>query len=410
MQVIRSVARLAALLRPLAAAFAVVAIVAASGCTSSEPQTFEKAASDATDRLVAQTGKLPSFLAKIESTLTKPDPKLPRRTVTIDPMIDTITGQQTEATILFERRVAQRMSSLYPQFEFLPFQTANLARAQYLLTGTIARVPTAPLGKPTVRLNLALTELRTGIVVAQAWSLAREENLDQTPTRYYRDVPVLIRDKVVEGYANTTTTTPGQRADAYYLERIGAASLINEATTLYNAEKYEDALGQYRSALSSPLGEQLRVQSGIYLSSMRLGNTSDAEQAFGRIVALGIAYNELGVKFLFNPGSTDFWSDPKISGAYGMWLRQIAREAVNTRSCIAIIGHTSRSGPGPVNDALSLKRAQYVRQRLAQEAPELGPRTRAEGMGFRENIVGSGTDNGFDVLDRRVEFKIVPCS
>ena len=399
MQVIRSLAR-------AVLAFAALALAA---CTSSDPQTFEKAASDATDRLVAQTGKLPAFLAKIESTLTKPDPKLTRRTVIIDPMIDTITGQQTEATVLFERRVVQRMASLYPQFEFLTFQAANLARAQYLLTGTIARVPTAPLGKPTVRLNLALTELRSGVVVAQAWSLAREEYLDQTPTRYYRDVPVLIKDKVVEGYATTTTTTPGQRADAYYLERIGAASVISEATSLYNAEKYQDALGQYRTALSSPQGEQLRVQSGIYLSSMRLGNTAEAEQAFGRIVALGIAYNELGVKFLFNPGSTEFWSDPKISGAYGMWLRQIAREAVNTKSCVAIIGHTSRSGPGPVNDALSLKRAQYVRQRLAQEAPELGPRSSALGMGFRENIVGSGTDNGFDVLDRRVEFKIVPC-
>jgi len=305
MQVIRSLAR-------AVLAFAALALAA---CTSSDPQTFEKAASDATDRLVAQTGKLPAFLAKIESTLTKPDPKLTRRTVIIDPMIDTITGQQTEATVLFERRVVQRMASLYPQFEFLTFQAANLARAQYLLTGTIARVPTAPLGKPTVRLNLALTELRSGVVVAQAWSLAREENLDQTPTRYYRDVPVLIKDKVVEGYATTTTTTPGQRADAYYLERIGAASVISEATSLYNAEKYQDALGQYRTALSSPQGEQLRVQSGIYLSSMRLGNTAEAEQAFGRIVALGIAYNELGVKFLFNPGSTEFWSDPKISGA-----------------------------------------------------------------------------------------------
>ena len=270
-------------------------------------------------------------------------------------------------------------------------------------------MPTAPLGKPTVRLNLALTELRTGMVVAQAWSLAREENLDQTPSRYYRDIPVLIKDKVVEGYAKTSTTPAGQHADPYYLERLGAASVISEATTLYNAEKYQDALGQYRSALSTPQGEQLRVQSGIYLSSMRLGNIADAEQAFGRIVALGIEYNELGVKFLFNPGSVDFWSDPKISGAYGMWLRQIAHEAIAAHSCIAIIGHTSRSGPGPVNDALSLKRAQYVRQRLIVDAPELAGRTRAEGMGFRQNIVGSGTDDGFDVLDRRVEFRIIPC-
>jgi outer membrane protein OmpA-like peptidoglycan-associated protein len=186
--------------------------------------------------------------------------------------------------------------------------------------------------------------------------------------------------------------------------------VIHEATTLYNQERYVEALGKYRSALAMPAGEQIRVVNGIYLSAAKLGRTAEAEQAFARVVALGIAYNELGVKFLFNPSSVDFWSDPKISGAYGMWLRQIAREAVAAKSCIAIVGHTSRSGPGPINDSLSLKRAQYVRQRLIVEAPELAGRTRAEGMGFRQNIVGSGTDNGFDVLDRRVEFKIVPCA
>ncbi len=388
-------------------------VVAAAGllasCSASGPQTFEKAAADATDSLVAQTGRLPAFLARIEGLLSKPDPKLPKRTIVLDPMLDTITGQQTETTALFERRVTQRIGNNYPQFEFLPFQSANLARAQYLLTGTMARVP-GPIGKTAVRLSLALTDLKSGLVVAQASALSSEDNLDSTPSRYYKDSPILIKDKVVEGYAKTTTTAAGQRADPYYMERIGAASVISEATSLYNAEKYQDALGTYRTALSTPQGEQLRVQSGIYLSNMKLGRTAEAEEAFGRIVALGIAYNELGVKFLFNPGSVEFWADPKISGSYGMWLRQIAREAVSSKSCMAILGHTSHSGPAPINDALSLKRAAYVRQRLAQEAPELAARTRAEGMGFRQNIVGSGTDNSFDVLDRRVEFKIVPCA
>ena len=93
-----------------------------------------------------------------------------------------------------------------------------------------------------------------------------------------------------------------------------------------------------------------------------------------------------------------------------MWLRQIAREAIAAKSCIAIIGHTSRSGPGPINDALSLKRA-AVRPPAPRSSrrPSSAGRTRAEGMGFRQNIVGSGTDDGFDVLDRRVEFRIVPC-
>ncbi|MEO8835913.1 MAG: OmpA family protein, partial [Caldimonas sp.] len=346
--------------------------VCLAACSTSEPQTFEKAAAEATDDLVAQTGKLPAFLARIESSLTKPDPKLPRRTIVLDPMLDTITGQQTETTALFERRVTQRIGNIYPQFEFLPFQTANLARAQYLLTGTMSRVPTAPLGSPTVRLSLALTDLKTGLIAAQASALAKEENLDSTPSPYYKDSPVLIKDKVVEGYARTTSTPRGQRADPYYLERIAAASVISEATSLYNAEKYQDALGQYRSALATPQGEQLRAQSGVYLSNVKLGRTAEAEQAFGQIVALGIAYNELGVKFLFSPGSVEFWSDPKISGSYGMWLRQIALAAVGAKSCMAIVGHTSRSGPAAVNDALSLKRAAYVRQRLIQEAPELG--------------------------------------
>ena len=379
-----------------------------AACNSSEPQTFEKAAADATDSLVAQTGKLPSFLARIEATISTPDANTSRRSIVLDPMLDMITGQQTETTLLFERRVTQRMAAKFPQFEFLPFQAANLVRAQYLLTGTMTRVTTEI--KPTVRLSLALTDIKSGLVVAQASALARAENLDSTPSRYYRDSPVLIKDKVVEGYARTTTTAPGQRADPYYMERIGVGTVITEATTLYNAERYQDALGQYQTALATPQGQQLRAESGLYLTNMKLGHVAEAEQSFGRIVALGIAYNELGVKFLFNPGSVEFWGDPKISGAYQMWLRQIARGTVAAGSCMTIVGHTSKSGQAAVNDALSLKRAATIRQRLTAEQPVLATRTKAEGMGFRQNIVGSGTDNGFDVLDRRVEFKILPCS
>ena len=75
----------------------------------------------------------------------------------------------------------------------------------------------------------------------------------------------------------------------------------------------------------------MRVVNGIYLASEKLGRSAEAEQAFGRVVAMGIAYRQLGVKFLFNPGSTEFWSDPKISGPYAMWLRQIARESRRPR-------------------------------------------------------------------------------
>jgi len=115
------------------------------------------------------------------------------------------------------------------------------------------------------------------------------------------------------------------------------------------------------------------------------------------------------VKFLFNPGTTQFWTDPRINSPYPMWLRQIARESTSAKVCMDIVGHTSRTGRASVNDALSLRRATDIQRRLIAESRELATRTNATGVGSRENLIGSGTDDGIDVLDRRVEFRIVPC-
>ena len=304
--------------------------------------------------------------------------------------------------------MTERIAEKHPVVETLPFQSANLAKAQYLLTGTMTRTP-GERGRNAFRISLSLTELKTAQVVAQASAVARDDGIDTSPTAYYRDSPVLVKDRVIEGYMRTAATLPGERADAYYLERVAAATVINEATTLYNAERYQDALGRYNSAASTPAGQQMRVLNGQYLTNWKLGRTAEAEQAFAKVVALGIAYRELGVKFLFNPGSTEFWSDTRVSGAYGMWLRQIAREGAASKVCMDVVGHTSHTGSEQVNDVLSRQRADAIRQRLASEVPELSGRTKATGMGFRQNIVGSGTDNVVDALDRRVEFKIVPC-
>ncbi|HZV92078.1 MAG TPA: OmpA family protein, partial [Caldimonas sp.] len=290
----------------------------------------------------------------------------------------------------------------------LPFDSATLSKAQYLLTGTMSRV--GDKSRHALHIDLALTDLKNGTVVAQASALARDQGLDHTPLAYYRDSPILVKDQVTDGYARTSSTPPGQHADAFYFDRIATATLISEATALYNQERYEPSLDLYRRALATPSGEQIRVLNGIYLATARLGRSAEAEQAFGRIVAFGIAHNQLGVKFLFNPGSTEFWADPKVSGAYAMWLRQIAKESTAAHACMDIVGHTSRTGSEQSNDVLSLQRANFIRQRLTADAPLLTERTKTSGMGFRQNIVGSGTDNAVDALDRRVEFKIVPCS
>ena len=398
------------MIRRLSAYATVLLIVA--GCATAPPaptptptsdtseRSFDEALNVATDGLVAQLQRRPGRSTKKEDKLR----------VVIDPMVDAASGQQSGATRLLEERVADRLRSNDSQFDVVPFQIANLSKAQFLLTGTMTRVASGqPGARQVFQIDLALTDLKTGMVVAQASSRARDEALDTSPTPYYRDSPILIKDKVVDGYISTSKTPPGQAADPVYFERVATATIISEATLAYNKESYQDALSLYRNAAATPSGEQLRVLNGIYLASWKLGRTNEAEEAFGKVVALGLSSNNLGVKFLFNPGTTDFWSDPQVSGPYGLWLRQIARQAVATKVCMSVVGHTSLTGSESYNDRLSQRRAAYIKQRLDTEAPELAARTRASGMGFRENLVGAGTDDARDALDRRVEFKITEC-
>jgi outer membrane protein OmpA-like peptidoglycan-associated protein len=387
---------------------AVLVMLGGAGCQSTGPTVisnelpFDQAVVAATDGLVGQTQKLPAFLAKVEAKVVK-------RPIVIDPMLDAASGQQTGVTRLLEQRVSERLRSEHPQFELMPFQGTNLQRAQYLLTGTMVRASGGGARKPFT-INLALIEMSSRNVVAQASALARDDGLDTRPTPYYQDSPILVKDQVIDGYIRTAQTAPGQPADAYYLDRVAAAALINDATAAYNANQYQDALGLYRNVLSLPAGEQLRALNGVYLASWKLGRVQDAEQAFGRVVAYGLATRNLGVKFLFNPGTTDFWSDPKVNGPYAIWLRQIARQAGASKVCMDVVGHTSRTGSEQTNERLSQARAVAIKQKLDAEVGELATRTRASGVGWRENIIGTGSDDVSDALDRRVEFKITNCS
>lgn len=384
-------------------------LLAVAGCQTPPPAPVQRASNDAVafDQAVAMAADSLAAQVKPPETLLSRLEKPAKRPVLMDPSLDAASGQQTALTRRLDQKVNDRLRTHAALFEVLPFAQTSVARAQYLLVGTITRLEAA---RSAFQIHLSLTELKTGKVVAQASSRARDEGFDTTPTPYYRDTPViLLKDRVVDGYLRTAQVAPGQPADAAYLERVTAAAMIQEATTAYDAERYQEALGLYRGALATAAGEQMRTLNGVYLSNWKLGNLGEAEQAFGKVVALGLASKSLGVKFLFNPGGTDFWSDSKISGPYALWLRQIARQAAGSRVCMEVVGHTSHTGSEAFNDRLSAQRAAFIRSKLEAEAPALAGRLKASGVGFRENLIGTGTDDASDALDRRVEFKVGDC-
>ena len=358
---------------------------------------LDKAVAHATDDIFTQAQERSGFFGAWS-----------KRSLVIDPLLDGVSGQQTGVMQAIELKIGERVQSGHTQWDVLPFRPANVSQAQYLMAGTLT--PSQQSGSArTLNLNLSLTELKTGLIVAQSTVRIIDEGLDTNPTRYHRDSPVVVRDASTDAYARTAQMPAGQKADAGYLGHVVTSALINAATTAYNEDRYEEALDLYTRAAANPGGDQLRVFSGLYLTNWQLGRSDDAEKAFGRIVASGVANNNLGVKILFRPGTTDFWPDPKVSGPYTVWLRQIARQVSASKLCLHLVGHASRTGAEGYNDRLSLQRAALIKQRLEAESAALAPRTRSSGVGWRENLVGLGTDDVRDALDRRVEFKVMSC-
>jgi len=365
--------------------------------------TFDAAVDYAVDDLLVQARRLPAF----EPGLLKKE--APKALIAVDPVIDGNTGQQTVASRALDARLLQRAAEKFSQFEVVPVNSGNLAKAQFLLAGTLTPLESAGATRGTFRISLSLTDIKTGFIVAQAGARARGDGIDTTPTAFYRDSPALSKDRVVEGQIRTAQTPAGGSADEIYLARLPVTALVSEASKLYESGDYAEALRYYETAASRPDGQQLRVYNGLYLADTQLGRTDDAEKAFAKIVALGLATNSLSVKFLFRPGSLEFLADPKISGPYTMWIRIVAREVGTSGSCLTIVGHTSHTGSEQFNDRLSLQRAVAIQQRIEAQAPQTKGKLQSVGMGFRENLVGSGTDDLRDALDRRVEFKVRGC-
>ena len=162
-------------------------------------------------------------------------------------------------------------------------QDAEHDAAQFLLTGTMAAL--ARRWRNSTCAQPRAHRLKSGIVVAQAsrWPARPSRRRRRATSRLAGADP----RQVCRRLCSTTETPAGQRADSYYIERIGGASVIQEATALYN----QSATGRARHlppGARTPQGAQLRAESGVYLSNMKLGRTATPSRVRPH-VALGLA-------------------------------------------------------------------------------------------------------------------------
>lgn len=403
---------------------AMLTIAVLPACVATAPQIERPAAISndalleqgiqfAVEDLLAQALRTPGFQIQPKSTmdqLLKIDSAKPvvKPLIVIDNTLEGVNGQQTEGTRLVDERLLVLLKARLDSHEVAAVNGDNVKSANYLVTGTLTQAQPGD-SSSGFRINASLTDLRSGFVIAQAVARVRSNGVNETPTRFFRESPAVSKDRAIDGQIKTAQTRAGAEADGLYLSRLPVAALISDGDKHYENGRCDEALKYYEAAVSRPAGQQLHVLNGLYLCQMQLERLDAAEAAFGRIVALGLATNNLSVKFLFRPGSVEFIGDAKVNAPYAMWLRQIARETAAAKVCMLVVGHTSKTGSEQVNNRLSLQRGATIQRRLDQVAPEVSGRIQPMGMGFKENLIGTGTDDLRDALDRRVEFKVRPC-
>ena len=331
-----------------------------------------------------------------------------RLALTVDPPVDGTTGFQTVASRSMQARIVKLVREQYPRYELKAFTTATLAAHPLLLIGTVTPVDKDGRTQGTrdaFRLCLALVDLQNGRVVSKGSARANPASVDASPTLFFADSPAWAPDAATQGYLRTCQeANPGDPINPTYSGRLQAAALVNDGVIAYEAGDHEQAYQQFSSLQRTPGGDQLRAHNGLYLASQKLGRRDDAIRAFAHLVNFGLAQKQLGIKFQFRPGSASFVEDLQVSGEYPVWLSVVSQVAERRSDCIAVSGHAGRTDPGPLNERLSLMRAQYIKQRIDAAGETIGNRTRA--VGNRENPTGPGTD---DALDARVEFRVLDC-
>ena len=336
------------------------------------------------------------------------------RLLVIDPLIDANTGGQTVSTEKMGRDLERLARENFRSYAVTPLTRNTLATRPLLLIGTLTPVNierSIDRQPDAFRVWLTLIDLRSGKVVAKALDRATIDSVNPEPLAFYRDIPTWTKDKTIMGYINScqVNTKIGDPADPDYLARLPAAAVINEAILAYDDGKVPVAHELYKEA--EPIADpgDLRVLNGLYITSWQLGQKEQARVAFGKIVASGLEQKRLPVKLLFQPGGTGFNAIGDLPQQYAIWIATLAAETNKAGACVRIVGHTSRSGNARANEALSKRRAETIQKMLERDNRTLSAKLSASGVGSKEALVGIGSDDQRDAIDRRVEFRVVDC-
>jgi len=385
---------------------AVLLLAVVAGCAAPvkqtgtiEPLPFDAAAIKMAEALYQQ----------FEGNLSMLD-KLTGRNLVVDQVIDADTGESTVAT----RRVEEYLVSVGKrhQFNVALASPDSMADAQYIVTGIIRYEP-APWRdhkEKAYRIAASVVGIKSALVLANQDAWVANRTIQNQPVSIYADAPIYLKDSLIDAKIRTAQTAPGQTVSPAYRDALPSEALAAAAGVKFDQGDYLAASKAYQAVLARPDGRTLKAYAGLYQSFKKLNQPREAEAAFAGLISKAVEQNRVSIKFLFEVNSVEFFRGIEMSRDYPMWLRQLAKSVRASQKCLDIQGHSSRSGTEQYNQQLSLQRARYLQTLMQPDFPDVMQRSVAVGRGFRDNIIGSGTDDIQDAVDRRVDFLIRDCA
>jgi hypothetical protein len=145
-------------------------------------------------------------------------------TLVIDPLIDGVTGMQSNATRSMGDRLVKLIQEKYPRFDVQRFSASNVSKSPLVLIGTFTGVnaqrQTAGV-REAYRICFALADLKTGKLVSKGLAFAQTAGVDATPITYFQDAPAWTEDPATLGYIRTCQgTKAGDPINPLYVDRV----------------------------------------------------------------------------------------------------------------------------------------------------------------------------------------------
>jgi len=331
--------------------------------------------------------------------------------VAIDPFIDTSTSTVVNASREIERIIVDESKQI-GDFVIRRISTENLREAHYVISGIID-LEDYKIGLERDKyyhVKASVSDLKQGEIIANTGVWLLDADLDHAVDSIHKNNPFYLKDDKFEALVEAASGQVGESVNQEYYDFLDTNALLVEAESVYEKKDYKTALILFKQAIERDDGKIMRTYAGLYETYAKLGDEKSAKAAFDTLLDMNIQHSKkLNLKLLFTVNSTQFVKNQALRQRYAMWLQRISDYFKKNEMCFNIVGHTSRTGSMHYNDRLSLERARTIQNLMKIYFPNITKKSKIIGKGFRENIVGLGTDDARDAIDRRVEFITVDC-